>query len=278
MKEEQNGTPKNKWSRLFRKKWFFPAVYLVVATLLLVGVVWYQNLDHQMPDMADDHDELTDTYTPNPFDEEAEPVVDQDEVVKMPVEDQEQTEIVTKFYDYNADEEDQKDALVFHNNRYHQSTGIDIAAEDGEPFDVTASLSGTVEEVKEDPLLGNVVTLSHGNDVLTYYASLDDIAVETGQEVEQGDTLGSAGKNLFGKDNGNHVHFEIRKEGKEYNPETFFNKPVSDIGAESDEEATEESDGGADDAQEEEMPENDRLEDEDTDTPDDVEDGETDED
>src|SRR5699024_164879 len=70
MKEEQNGTPKNKWSRLFRKKWFFPAVYLVVATLLLVGVVWYQNLDHQMPDMADDHDELTDTYTPNPFDEE----------------------------------------------------------------------------------------------------------------------------------------------------------------------------------------------------------------
>src|SRR5699024_11652320 len=61
-------------------------------------------------------------------------------------------------------------------------------------------------------------------------------------------------------------------------PETFFNKPVSDIGAESDEEATEESDGGAEDAQEEEMPENDRLEDEDTDTPDDVEDGETDED
>ncbi|MFD1036834.1 peptidoglycan DD-metalloendopeptidase family protein [Virgibacillus byunsanensis] len=228
MKEENNGASKNKWSRIFRKKWFFPAMYLTIAAVLLTVVVWYQNLDNQIPEVEDDQ-EVTEDYTPNPYDEDAESVVGQQEIIRMPVEDQDQAEIVTKFFDYNADQEDQENALILYNNRYYQSTGIDIAAANGEAFSVTASLSGTVTEVKEDPLLGNVVTLSHDNDVVTYYASLGEISVKAGDDVEQGDSIGTAGKNLFGQDNGTHVHFEIRKDGKEFNPEEFFNKSVSEL-------------------------------------------------
>src|SRR5699024_3715911 len=149
----------------------------------------------------------------NPYDEDSEAEMEQQEMMKMPVKEEEQAEIVTKYYDYNAEEEEQENALIRYNNRYHQSTAIDFDSKDGESFDVTASLSGTVKEVKEDPLLGNVVILDHENDVTTYYASLADVQVKAGADVKQGDLLGGAGKNIFGKDNGTHVHFELRKEG-----------------------------------------------------------------
>ncbi|ASN04081.1 peptidoglycan DD-metalloendopeptidase family protein [Virgibacillus necropolis] len=227
MKEEKNGGSKNKWSRIFRKKWFFPAVYLTVAALLLTFVVWYQNLENQIPE-TQDNQESTETAT-DQFGEEAQTVMDQQEVVKMPVSNQDQAEIVTKFYDYNADEEAQKNSLVLYNSRYYQSTGVDIAAASNETFDVTASLSGTVEEVEENPLLGNVVTLSHDKDLKTYYASLGEVSVKAGDNVKQGDVLGTAGQNLFGSEDGVHVHFEIRKGGESVNPEDYFNQPVSEI-------------------------------------------------
>lgn len=227
MNEENNGTPKNKWSRIFRKKWFFPAVYLTIAALLLSVVVWYQNLDNQIQETQDEPN--SENYTPTEHDEEAQSVLNQQEVIKMPVVDQDQAEIVTKFYDYDAEQEVKENALVVYNNRFYQSTGIDIAAADGETFDVLASLSGTVLEVKEDPLLGNVVSLSHENEVVTHYTSLGEIKVKEGDKVQQGDVLGTAGQSIFGQDSGIHVHFEIRKDGTAVNPEDFFNQSLSTL-------------------------------------------------
>ncbi|MFC2948885.1 peptidoglycan DD-metalloendopeptidase family protein [Virgibacillus sediminis] len=287
MKEENTGASKNKWSRIFRKKWFFPALYLTIAALLLSVVVWYQNLDNQVPDAAEDQEEIVNDgdFAPTPMDEEANPVVDQQESIKMPVADEDQAEIVTKFYDYNADQEDQENALVLYNNRFYQSTGVDIASADGEAFSVQAALSGTVNEVKEDPLLGNVVILSHGNEIMTYYASLEDVTVQAGEEVKQGDELGTSGQNLFGKENGTHVHFQLRKDGNEVNPEEFFNQPVTKLdsvteeaseGSESQEdaEASEESEA-AEDAEE---PAAEGEEEAAEDTDEDVKDDETEED
>ncbi|MFC4558057.1 peptidoglycan DD-metalloendopeptidase family protein [Virgibacillus kekensis] len=235
MKEENNGTPKNKWSRIFRKKWFFPAVYLTIAAVLLSVVVWYQNLDNQMQESQQQQD--AENYTPQEHTQDAQSVLNQQEVIQMPVANPDQAEIVTKFYDYDAEQKAQEQALVVYNNRFYQSTGIDIAAADGKSFDVMASLSGTVAEVKEDPLLGNVVTLSHENEVVTHYASLDEVNVQAGDEVAQGDVLGTAGQSVFGQESGVHVHFEIRKDNKAVNPEEFFNQPLSNlIDSETDEE------------------------------------------
>lgn len=242
--KEENNTPKNKWSRIFRKKWFFPAVYLTIAALLLSVVVWYQNLDNQIQETEDD--QSSETYNPAEHDEEAQSVMDQQEVIKMPVVNQDQAEIVTNFYDYNAEQEEKENALVMFNNRFYQSTGIDIASADGETFDVLASLSGTVTEVREDPLLGNVVALSHENDVVTYYASLQGVNVKSGDKVQQGDVLGNAGENMFGQESGTHVHFEIRKDGKEVNPESFFNQPVTALEEVSSEDESSESEGTED--------------------------------
>ncbi|MDQ7861535.1 hypothetical protein RCO48_12765 [Peribacillus frigoritolerans] len=58
------------------------------------------------------------------------------ETIKMPVADADKSVIKKQFYDVNADEKAQEDALVFYNNRYEQNKGIDIAMEDGKFFDV----------------------------------------------------------------------------------------------------------------------------------------------
>lgn len=265
MKEFPNES-KNKWTRVFKKKWFLPALYIVLAAFLLSGVVWYQNMQSKLFEGIDDINE-TDSYQPNQNTEETTPVVQQEETIKMPVQEEAQTEIVTKFYDYDADETEQEKGLTFYNNRYYQSTGVDIAANDGESFEVVASLSGTVKEIKEDPLLGNIVVLEHEDDITTYYASLEEIAVKQGAKVKQGDQLGLAGKNLFSEENGTHVHFEIQKGETKLNPEDFFNKPLTAL---LEFEASDESSEQVEENEEEELPQADEPEmeeDDNADTP-----------
>ena len=264
MKEENKGVSKNNWKRIFKKKWFYPAVYLTVATLFLAGVLWYQNLDNQIPEATDtpQTDVDSDGY-PLGYEQDASPVVNQSEVIKMPVLEESQTEIVTTFYDYDKTSEEQVQALVLYDNKYYQSKGIDIASTTDETFPVTAALSGEVIEVKEDPLLGYVIAIKHDNGVTTHYASLQDVTVKSGQQVDQGDALASAGKNIFNQANGTHVHFEVRKDGDAVDPEQFLNKPLTDIKApsEDDDETEDTSSTTSDEESDPSEPEEDDSED-----------------
>lgn len=226
MKENFQDESKNNWRGLFKKKWFFPTLYLAIAALLLIAVIWYQAVDNKLSDGVDP-EQLADHYGQDLFDEEAEAVLQQKEIIKMPIRDEMNAEIVTKFYDYDGEKETQESGLILYNNRYYQSTGIDIASADGEEFDVIASMSGTVEDVKEDPLLGNIVVISHDNDIKTYYSSLSDVKAKAGDEIKQGEAIGVAGKSLFNQESGTHVHFEIRKNDVEVNPEMFFNESLT---------------------------------------------------
>ncbi|KGP71800.1 M23 family metallopeptidase [Pontibacillus yanchengensis] len=230
MREEENkSVSKNNWKRVFRKKWFFPSVYLITAALLLAGVVWYQNSSTsdqaEQPDATNDTDSIEYSYDG----EDSAPVMEQSENLAMPLKEREEVVIKTKFYDYDASQEEKEQALVFYHNRYHQSNGISIAREDGETFDVTASASGTITEVKEDPLFGQLIEISHDSDVTTKYMSLGDVLVEVGAEVKQGDVIATAGQNLAGKDNGVHLDFEVRKGETALNPEEYFNQPLNKL-------------------------------------------------
>ncbi|WP_173918589.1 M23 family metallopeptidase [Halobacillus sp. Marseille-Q1614] len=247
MREEKKSVTKLKFKRLMRKKWLFPALYLGVAALVLVGVFWYQQSSNEVADQFKEGQSQDDVYVDQ--DNPSVPVTSHNENLQMPVADQEQATVVTKFFDYGATDEEQESALVLYNNKYYQSKGIDITQGEGEAFDVTASLSGTVTEVKEDPLYGNVVELTHGEEVTTVYSSLAEVQVQSGDEVKQGDVLGQSGQSSFGQDSGVHVHFEVRKNGEPVNPESFFGQAASAIEAPAAEEeaaATSEEDGTAD--------------------------------
>ena len=147
----------------------------------------------------------------------------------MPVADADKTVIKKQFYDVNADEKAQEEALVFYNNRYEQNKGIDIAMEDGKSFDVKASLSGNVTKVQDDALLGNLVEVEHEDGVVTRYQSVKDIKVAVGDKVKQGQAIATAGKSQINEEAGVHVHFEIRKDNIALNPLDFVDKQASAI-------------------------------------------------
>src|SRR5690625_1525493 len=173
--KKENEDVKTSWLRkLLRKRWFFPALYLMIAALLLTTIIWYQNVGNQTAVHENDALEVSDHYLPvHQTGENEEENDERQESFQKPVAEGSDIEIVTKFYDYDADEETQERALINLDNHYLQSKGIDMTLKDEDaPFDVLASLSGTVTKVKNDPILGHVVVISHDNDVETYYSSL----------------------------------------------------------------------------------------------------------
>mgnify|MGYP002579602861 CR=1 FL=1 len=78
-----------------------------------------------------------------------------------------------------------------------------------------------------DDLLGTVVEIDHGNDVVSVYANLDvSPAVGVGQTVSCGDTVGAVGTTALAESGEEaHLHFAMRRGGStvdpaEYVPET----------------------------------------------------------
>lgn len=220
--------------KLTKKRWVLPAVYLGLAALVISTVIWLQGTDGDIAvdDTNLDQGQIQDGDTDVNY-EDALPVTTSNEVFKMPVVNEEEVEIIGYFFDFNGTEEEKQAALVFYDNTYYQNKGIDIAMESGDAFDVVAALSGTVVKAENDALLGNVVHIEHDNNVVTVYQSLDNVKVEEGQSVKQGDVLGQAGRNLYNQDAGVHVHFEIRQDGAPVNPLDFFNQPVTSLQASS---------------------------------------------
>jgi murein DD-endopeptidase MepM/ murein hydrolase activator NlpD len=63
---------------------------------------------------------------------------------------------------------------------------------------------------------GNVVWVDHGGSVLTVYAHLSALRVETGESVGSGHVLGLSGAS--GDVTGPHLHFEVWRWGREVDP------------------------------------------------------------
>ena len=107
--------------------------------------------------------------------------------------------------------------------------GIDIAARKGSV--IRAAGSGIVILAGWTPDFGNVVVLSHGHGMYSYYGHALRLMVEQGYRVERGQPialLGSSGMTSSAP----HLHFEIWKDGTPVDPEqVLFALPRRDAGA-----------------------------------------------
>lgn len=99
--------------------------------------------------------------------------------------------------------------------------GIDIPAPAGK--NVYAAQSGTVVVAEFHYSYGNYVVINHGGGYSTLYAHHSALNVSVGQEVKQGDVIGFIG--TTGTSTGNHVHFEIRKDGVSQHPLNYVTQP-----------------------------------------------------
>lgn len=101
--------------------------------------------------------------------------------------------------------------------RDHTHKGIDIAATRGTP--ILATASGTVTFAGWSSGYGYLVKINHGNGVETYYGHCSKLYISAGDTVEAGEQIAAVGST--GNSTGNHLHFEIRLDGKQVNPQTY---------------------------------------------------------
>lgn len=205
-----------KLARFLKKNVYYVLLFacvLAVGTMITVTVVATapeDNLVIEAPD-TDKGDETPEPTPEVPDDKPSEDQPSEDVVAKpivfiAPV----GGEILCQFSDTE---------LVYCSTlkQWQTHTGIDYTATEGES--VKCVYEGTVLEVTNDMLSGNVVKVDHGDGLVTVYGALEEVTVKVGDKVTQGSQLGVAGNTALSEVNlGTHVHFETILDGKSINP------------------------------------------------------------
>ena len=97
--------------------------------------------------------------------------------------------------------------------------GIDLAGAYGTPIYATAD--GTVLRAGwNNGGYGNMVELDHGRGIVTRYGHMSAVLVHAGDHVTRGQQIGRMGST--GRSTGNHLHYEVRIDGKPVNPIPFM--------------------------------------------------------
>jgi murein DD-endopeptidase MepM/ murein hydrolase activator NlpD len=97
--------------------------------------------------------------------------------------------------------------------------GLDIKGPNGAP--VKAMANGKVIFAGVRGGYGNCVILKHGNGFQTLYGHLSKILVSVGNNIKIGQHIGNIGST--GRSTGPHLHYEVRRNGQQINPEPFLN-------------------------------------------------------
>ena len=97
--------------------------------------------------------------------------------------------------------------------------GLDIANSMGTP--IRAAAAGTVTYAQYNSGgYGNLVIISHGNGVQTYYGHCSKLYVNEGDIIQQGQEIAEVG--ATGNATGPHLHFEIRYQNRLIDPELIL--------------------------------------------------------
>ena len=99
-------------------------------------------------------------------------------------------------------------------------TGTDLSAQAGE--EVLACANGQVLETTTDPLLGNLVTIEHGDFVFSYCGLGEDFAVSPGDTVAQGQVIGTVTAVPQESAESPHLHLEVRRDQVCLDPQSLL--------------------------------------------------------
>ena len=120
------------------------------------------------------------------------------------------TTSLTSFFGYRSD--------PFSSAHAEFHPGIDFQGRRGDGVKSTAD--GKVVFAGWSGGYGNCVRIKHKNDFETLYGHLSKITVKVGQQINVGQNIGLVGST--GHSTGNHLHYEVRKNGKPINPVKFL--------------------------------------------------------
>lgn len=207
--------------KLKLKPYVIPSVYILIITIFSISAM------STFEDMPKDEEQIK--YVSNVIFSNDTPVISTDSktvMITRPYIDND-VKIGKNFYNYKDDEETQNNSIVNYENTYIQNSGIDYVQKD--IFQVVSILDGTVVSVNNNELLGNTIEIQHDKNLISIYQSLSTVTVKEGDAVVQGQTIGKSGICKLNNELGNHLHFELFKEGQVVNPEEYFNKNIKDL-------------------------------------------------
>ena len=100
--------------------------------------------------------------------------------------------------------------------------GIDLAGEKGSP--VYACAQGVVEDIYNDPDLGTVVAIDHGQGIVAFYCGVNaKPLVKAGEQVESGKQIGVIDTIPTECVEQPHLHFYMEKDGEPISPLEIIN-------------------------------------------------------
>ena len=155
------------------KGYVLPTLYLVVLAMMVVGITFLSKslLENQVSEDENYN------YSTSVFEEtDDKPVnneVNTEEAKIVRPYTSDQVSVAKDFYNREESAENQENALIFYENTYMPNTGI--LYESDEAFDVVAIMDGTVKEIKEDEILGQVITIENNTKLTSIYYTLGEI-------------------------------------------------------------------------------------------------------
>lgn len=204
------------------KPFVIPMIYGILCATIVMTLILVDKQNSKTAN-SDNSDYI---YVNNSILTEEVPVVAEDVTVIKPYS-SEKVQVLKKFYDNSASDEEKQNAIIYYNDTYMQNSGILYKSE--EEFDVLSILEGTVVDVKKDEVLGNVVEIKHSNNIISTYEGLSTVNVKKNATVKQGDIIGKSGSLNIGESVPNALLFEMIYDGKYVNPENYFNKKVNEL-------------------------------------------------
>ena len=96
--------------------------------------------------------------------------------------------------------------------------GIDFAAPTGTP--IYAAAGGTVTSAGYNGNAGRMITINHGNGLITMYMHCSELYVSSGQKVSKGQNIAAVGST--GNSTGPHLHFQVMLNGTPQNPHKYL--------------------------------------------------------
>ena len=207
------------------KGFVLPTVYIMVISILFVSISILGNVLQSKMNYEEDLSvsALKDNTTPVVKNEDE--IDNASQIVKPFI--STAVGISKSYYDMQDDEATQQNSLVYYEQTYLQNSGVLYSS--NESFEVISVYDGTVTNVAEDEILGNVVEITHNTNLKTVYYSLGEINVQKDDVVKCGDIIGKSGDNLLDDELDNCLLFEVYYNGNTIDPEDFYNMKIEDL-------------------------------------------------
>lgn len=131
------------------------------------------------------------------------------------------------YYNYQGEQKDQENSIIFYENTYMQNTGIDYVSE--EAFDVVSVLPGKVISISSDDSLGNIIKIEHEKNIISVYEGVNNIKVKENDQIKEGTVIATSGTSNINTNFKESLHFEVYYKGEIINPEEFYKMNLNNI-------------------------------------------------